>query len=77
MREAALKVGFDIRPVSIFRSYEQQLTIWNEKAQGIRPLLDINGKALDYLSLSPIKFSRPSSVGRAFRGPADTIGEQS
>ena len=55
MREAALKVGFDIRPVSIFRSYEQQLTIWNEKAQGIRPLLDINGKALDYLSLSPHK----------------------
>lgn len=53
LHTAASLAGFDIRPVSIFRSYEQQLLIWNEKARGIRPLLDSAGKDLAYHLLLP------------------------
>jgi len=34
-------------PVSSFRSFQHQLTIWNDKFHGRRPLLDQDGRALD------------------------------
>ena len=46
-------MGFDLQVISGFRSYEAQLSIWNNKAQGKRPLLDSNSKQLDVSSLSP------------------------
>jgi LAS superfamily LD-carboxypeptidase LdcB len=50
-KRASLK-GIDLTIVSSFRSFEQQLKIWNEKAQGKRSLLDDQGNALEYSTLS-------------------------
>ena len=36
MRQAALADGIEILPVSSFRSFEQQLWIWNAKYRGER-----------------------------------------
>ena len=52
LRESAGQEGFDIQAVSIFRSYERQLTIWNEKAKGLRPLQDEEGNIIEHSSLS-------------------------
>ena len=46
MGKAARQWGFDIQVASGFRSFERQLTIWNQKALGHRPLLDRQGQAL-------------------------------
>ena len=53
MREEAASAGFSLKIASAFRSFDQQLKIWNAKAQGLRPLLDSNGIVLDYNTLSP------------------------
>lgn len=53
MREEAASAGFSLKVASAFRSFDQQLKIWNAKAQGLRPLLDSNGIVLDYNTLSP------------------------
>ena len=53
MREDAAAAGFSLKLASGFRSFDQQLNIWNKKALGLRPLLDSNGLALDYSTLSP------------------------
>jgi len=39
--------GLDIRIASGFRSFEQQLHIWNAKANGQRPVFDDNGQPID------------------------------
>lgn len=44
---AAEANGFKLQMVSAYRSFSRQLTIWNDKAAGRRPLLDDTGKALD------------------------------
>ena len=51
LQAAATEVGFDLAVVSAYRSFERQLFIWNEKADGRRPLLDANGAVLDVTSL--------------------------
>ncbi|RYY73961.1 MAG: D-alanyl-D-alanine carboxypeptidase family protein [Gammaproteobacteria bacterium] len=43
--------GFDLRIASAFRSFERQLLIWNNKATGLRPVLDQWGNAIDINSL--------------------------
>ena len=53
MREEAAVAGFSLKIASAFRGFNQQLNIWNKKAQGLRPLLDSDGVALDYASLTP------------------------
>lgn len=53
LREAAKINGFSLEIASAFRGFDAQLAIWNAKAQGHRPLLDDQGLALDYSSLSP------------------------
>ncbi len=45
--------GFQLRIVSSFRDFSTQLKIWNEKADGKRPLLDKDGEPLDHAKLSP------------------------
>jgi len=53
LRRAALAAGFDLTPVSSFRDFERQLSIWNAKFSGERPLYDAEGRALDASQLSP------------------------
>ena len=53
MREEAQAAGFSLALASAFRGFDQQLSIWNSKALGLRPLLDSNGVPLDYNTLSP------------------------
>ncbi len=53
MRGAAAAAGFDLTPVSSFRDFDRQLSIWNGKFSGDRPLIDAAGRALDAGRLSP------------------------
>ncbi len=53
LRRAAAVAGFDLVPVSSFRDFERQLTIWNGKFSGERPVFDAAGKALDVAKLAP------------------------
>ncbi len=43
LRARAAKFDFDLRIASSFRSFERQLLIWNNKALGLRPVLDSAG----------------------------------
>jgi LAS superfamily LD-carboxypeptidase LdcB len=52
MRLAAAKQGIDLQVASGFRSYEQQLAIWNAKASGRRTILDDSGQPINPSSLS-------------------------
>ena len=53
MREAATLAGFDLVPVSSFRDFGRQRSIWNAKFRGERPALDRAGKPVDITSLAP------------------------
>ncbi|HEY3656857.1 MAG TPA: M15 family metallopeptidase [Steroidobacteraceae bacterium] len=53
LRRAALAAGFDLKPVSGFRDFDRQLSIWNAKFSGARPLYDAAGGALDASQMSP------------------------
>jgi len=47
MRDAARTAGIDLKLRSGFRDYATQLTIWNQKWRGERPLLSRTGVPLD------------------------------
>ena len=47
LRRAALADGFDPVPMSSFRDFERQLSIWNGKYSGARPMLDAAGRRID------------------------------
>ena len=53
MQQAARKAGFNLRPASSYRSFARQLSIWNAKYEGQRPVLDAHSQPLDALSLAP------------------------
>lgn len=53
MRRQARADGIELTALSAFRSFERQLTIWNEKYRGERPLLDRSGRVQDALALPP------------------------
>jgi LAS superfamily LD-carboxypeptidase LdcB len=53
LRRAALTDGFDLVPVSSFRDFSRQLTIWNGKFSGTRPMQDASGRPIDAKELSP------------------------
>lgn len=53
LRRDARDVGFDPRVISGFRSFERQRTIWNGKAQGLRPVLGSDGAELEISKLPP------------------------
>lgn len=38
--------GFDLKIASSYRNFERQLLIWNDKARGLRPILDDEGNPL-------------------------------
>jgi len=52
LRRAALADGFDPVPISSFRDFERQLSIWNEKYSGARPTLNAAGRRIDVGILS-------------------------
>lgn len=43
----AYQAGFNLQPASTFRDFSRQQTIWNEKFQGKRPVLDASSQPLD------------------------------
>ncbi|MGA1639368.1 MAG: M15 family metallopeptidase [Steroidobacteraceae bacterium] len=47
LRQAAAAAGIDLVPASAFRDFERQLTIWNDKFEGRRPLEDAEGRQVD------------------------------
>ena len=53
MRAAAAADGIDLAAFSSFRDFDRQLTIWNGKFRGERPMQDRAGKTLDPLALPP------------------------
>ena len=53
LKSEALQQGIELYVLSSFRSFENQLTIWNKKARGERTLLDDDGNALRYADMSP------------------------
>ncbi len=53
MRAAAAADGIDLVAFSSFRDFDRQLTIWNAKFRGERPMQDRAGAPLDALGLSP------------------------
>jgi LAS superfamily LD-carboxypeptidase LdcB len=52
LREGAAQEGIDLLPYSSFRDFDTQVLIWNRKWRGERPLLDRDGRPLDYAALS-------------------------
>jgi LAS superfamily LD-carboxypeptidase LdcB len=52
MREAAASAGFDLVPVSSFRDFAHQRSIWNAKFRGERPARDRDGRVVDMAALS-------------------------
>jgi LAS superfamily LD-carboxypeptidase LdcB len=52
LREEARREGFDLRIDSGFRSFAQQLSIWNRKATGQRAVLGSDAVPLDIAQLS-------------------------
>jgi LAS superfamily LD-carboxypeptidase LdcB len=53
LRRAALSDGFDLVPQSSFRDFSRQLTIWNGKFSGGRPMADAAGQPIDVSALTP------------------------
>jgi len=68
LRAAAAKSDIDLVAVSSFRSFEHQLTIWNDKFHGRRPLLDRDGSALDRAVLAEAELVRAILLWSALPG---------
>lgn len=52
LRQAALHAGFNLCIASGFRSFERQLSIWNQKMTGQKPILDEQSQPLEIATLS-------------------------
>jgi LAS superfamily LD-carboxypeptidase LdcB len=52
MRDAARAEGIDLSIVSSFRDFDAQLSIWNRKWSGEKPLYDRNGQLLERARLA-------------------------
>lgn len=52
LRQKASNAGFDMRIASGYRSFDRQLLIWNDKALGVRPVLDDVGRPVDMSQLN-------------------------
>lgn len=50
--QRAQTAGFELKVASSYRSFERQLLIWNNKARGLRPVLDDQGAVIDLKKLS-------------------------
>lgn len=52
LQQEAEAAGFELRIASAYRSFARQQCIWDQKAQGLRPLLSDTGEPLNYEALS-------------------------
>jgi LAS superfamily LD-carboxypeptidase LdcB len=52
LQARAASAGFNLTVASSYRSFARQLLIWNNKARGLRPVLDDSGVAIDINQLS-------------------------
>jgi LAS superfamily LD-carboxypeptidase LdcB len=52
LRDAAKVAGFDLSILSGYRSFEEQLSIWNRKASGLLPVLGRDAQPLNITTLS-------------------------
>lgn len=52
LQQRAASAGFILKVASSYRSFERQLLIWNNKARGLRPVLNDAGVAIDINLLS-------------------------
>jgi hypothetical protein len=52
LQNSARAAGFELSAVSAYRSFSRQLKIWNDKARGVRPVLDAHGEVLDVSAMS-------------------------
>ncbi|EED31391.1 VanY protein [gamma proteobacterium NOR5-3] len=52
LTEAAAEQGFELKVASAYRSYERQLTIWNGKLSGERPVVDDDDRPIDRAGMS-------------------------
>ncbi len=52
LQKSAHAAGFELSAVSAHRSFSRQLKIWNDKARGVRPVLDAYGEVLDVSAMS-------------------------
>lgn len=55
LRDAAAADGIALFVASAYRNIERQLLIWNEKAEGKRPVYDVNGQPIDLALLEPLE----------------------
>ncbi|MDP9199056.1 MAG: M15 family metallopeptidase, partial [Pseudomonadota bacterium] len=53
MRAAAARAGYDLVPVSSFRDFERQRSIWNAKYRGERPAIDRRERPVRMKTLDP------------------------
>jgi LAS superfamily LD-carboxypeptidase LdcB len=53
LRRAARAEGIDLAPASSFRDFARQLSIWNGKFSGERPMQGADGASLDPAALTP------------------------
>jgi LAS superfamily LD-carboxypeptidase LdcB len=68
LRAKALHNDIDLVAVSSFRSFQQQLAIWNDKFYGRRPLLDRHGSVLDPAGMSADEIVRAILLWSALPG---------
>lgn len=52
LAQRAASAGFSLKVASSYRSFERQLMIWNNKARGLRPVLNDAGEPIDIHTLS-------------------------
>ncbi|RLV59270.1 D-alanyl-D-alanine carboxypeptidase family protein [Parashewanella curva] len=68
MADAASKDGINISICSGFRSFTQQLNIWNSKAAGNRSVLDINSKIINITKLTDVQLMQAILLWSALPG---------
>ncbi len=54
MQQAAANDGIDCQIISSYRSFSQQLSIWDRKWQGALPILDADHKVMDILQMDDL-----------------------
>ena len=55
MQKAAEKDGIDLKIASSYRDFQRQLTIWNAKYDGERPVLDWRNRPVDISRLTGVE----------------------
>lgn len=68
MRQAAARDGIDLTPISGFRDFAKQASIWNAKWEGKRQLHDAQGDPVDAASLSDEELARTILIWSALPG---------